>query len=104
LRDVDAMVALDAMTKANGLFYRQDRASGIIRIYTTDEYESDIGSFREEKTQVFTLLYPNPVDVAIAIQSLFGDGCSSPRRASRGRRVTSRLATTVQLPFAHSGP
>ncbi len=73
LRDVDAMVALDAMTKANGLFYRQDRASGIIRIYTTDEYESDIGSFREEKTQVFTLLYPNPVDVAIAIQSLFGD-------------------------------
>ena len=73
LRDVDAMVALDALTKANGLFYRQDRASGIIRIYTTDEYESDIGSFREEKTQVFTLLYPNPVDVAIAIQSLFGD-------------------------------
>lgn len=73
LKDVEALVALDSLTKANGLFYRQDRATGIIRVFTTEEYEQDIGSFREEKTQVFTLLYPNPIDVAIAIQSLFGD-------------------------------
>ncbi|MCE9608287.1 MAG: hypothetical protein K8U03_25660 [Planctomycetia bacterium] len=73
LRDVEAFTALTEMAGSAKLFYRQDRRTGIIRVYTTDEYESDIGSFREEKTQVFTLLYPNPVDVAIAIQSLFGD-------------------------------
>ena len=73
LKDVEALVALGELTRANGLFYRQDRATGVIRVFTTEEYEQDIGSFREEKTQVFTLLYPNPIDVAIAIQSLFGD-------------------------------
>lgn len=73
LRDVEAMSALREMCAAANLYYRQDRQTGIIRVNTTEEYESDIGSFREEKTQVFTMLYPNPVDVALAIQSLFGD-------------------------------
>ncbi|MBN8625214.1 MAG: type II secretion system protein GspD [Planctomycetes bacterium] len=72
LQNVEALVAIDSLTKANNLFYRQDRSSGIVRIYTTEEYDADVNSFREEKTEVFTLLYPNPVDVAIAIQSLFG--------------------------------
>lgn len=72
LRNVDALTALDALTKAHGLYYRQDRATGIIRINTSDEYQADLGSFREEKTEVFTLLYPNPVDVAFAIQGLYG--------------------------------
>lgn len=72
LRDVQPVVALAALTAANGLFYREDQATGIIRIYTTKEYEADLGSFREEETEVFTLLYPNPVDVAIAIRDVFG--------------------------------
>ncbi len=73
LRNVSSLVALDALTKANGLFYRQDPDSEIIRVYTLKEYESDLGSFREEETQVFTLLYPNPVDVAVAIRDIYGD-------------------------------
>jgi general secretion pathway protein D len=72
LQNVEALVAIDSLTKAHNLFYRQDRSSGIVRIYTTEEYDADVNSFRDEKTEVFTLLYPNPVDVAIAIQSLFG--------------------------------
>lgn len=72
LRNVDALTALDALTKAHGLYYRQDRTTGIIRINTAEEYQADLGSFREEKTEVFTLLYPNPVDVAFAIQGLYG--------------------------------
>lgn len=72
LSDVDALTAIDNLTKTNGLYYRQDRVNGIIRIYTTEEYQADLGSFREERTEVFTLLYPNPVDVALAIQGLFG--------------------------------
>lgn len=72
LRDVAPMAALDSITRANGLFYREDETSGIIRISTTEEYEKDLSSFREEQTKVFTLLYPNPVAVAFAIQNLFG--------------------------------
>ena len=73
LRNVDPLAALDSMCKAYNLWYRQDEQTGIIRIYTTDEYQRDLSTFREEQTEVFTLLYPNPVDVATAIRDVFGD-------------------------------
>ncbi|HEX3872470.1 MAG TPA: hypothetical protein VHV77_18625, partial [Pirellulales bacterium] len=72
LRNVRARDALDSVTKANGLFYREDPTSGIIRVYTTEEYKADITSFRDEQIEVFTLLYPNPLDVALAIRGAFG--------------------------------
>ncbi|TVP94294.1 MAG: hypothetical protein EA381_20475, partial [Planctomycetaceae bacterium] len=73
LRDVQPLVALDAVTRAHGLFWRKDAETEIIRIYTVEEYEADLASFREEETEVFTLLYPNPMDIAFAIRDLFGD-------------------------------
>ena len=57
----------------NDLWHKQNPATGVISIYTTKEYQRDLGSFREEQTEVFTLLYPNPVDVATAIRSIYGD-------------------------------
>lgn len=73
LRDVAPLDALEAIVKANGLFYRKDDKSGIVRISTAGEYEKDLTSFREEQTRVFTLLYPNPVAVAQVIAQVFGD-------------------------------
>lgn len=73
LRNVRPGVVVDAITKTNDMFYREDPSTGVIRIYTTEEYQKDLGSFREEETQVFTLLYPNPLDVAFAIRGAFGD-------------------------------
>ena len=73
LHNVTADAALDAMCTANDLWHKQDKESGIIRIYTAKEYQRDLTSFREEQTEVFTLLYPNPVDVANAIRSVYGD-------------------------------
>ena len=72
LHEVTAAAALEAIVNANGLFYRVD-PSGIVRVATSDEYERDLASFREEETQVFTLLYPNPVAVAQVISQVFGD-------------------------------
>lgn len=72
LKRVSAIDALDAITKSNGLFYRKDEHSGIIRIATSREYERDLSNFREEETKVFTLLYPNPVAVAQVIQQILG--------------------------------
>ncbi len=73
LRNVRPMDVLDSLTKTHDLYYRIDEASGIVRVYTTEEYERNLASFRDEQTQVFTLLYPNPVDVAVAIRDLFGE-------------------------------
>ncbi len=73
LRNVTPDDALDALCKSNGLWQRRDQQSNIVRIYTTKEFQSDLASFREEQTEVFTLLYPNPVDVAAAIRSVYGN-------------------------------
>ena len=73
LKNVTAINALEAIVKANGLFYRVEPNSGIVRIATLLEYEKDLSSFREEQTRVFTLLYPNPTAVAQVIQQVFGD-------------------------------
>jgi len=73
LRDVRPMDVLENLTKTHDLYYRIDEKSGVIRIHTTKEYEANLASFREEQTQVFTLLYPNPIDAAVAIRDLFGD-------------------------------
>ncbi len=73
LRNVKPMDVLENLTKTHDLYFRVDEKSGIIRIYTTEEYERNLASFRDEQTKVFTLLYPNPVDVAVAIRDLFGD-------------------------------
>ena len=73
LHDVRPMDVLENLTKTHDLYYRLDEKSGVIRIYTTEEYEQNLASFRDETTRVFTLLYPNPVDAAMAIRDLFGD-------------------------------
>ena len=73
LRNVTPEAALDALCKSHDLWHKQDPASGVIRISTAKEYQRDLSSFREEQTEVFTLLYPNPVDVATAIRSIYGD-------------------------------
>lgn len=73
LENVTPIDAIEAIVKANGLFYRVEEQSGIIRIATREEYERDLTSFRDEETRVFTLLYPNPSAVAQAIQHVYGD-------------------------------
>ena len=72
LRGVTARQALDALCQASDLWVSEDKDSGILRIRTTDEYRRDVRSFRSDRIETFTLLYPNAVDVALAIQSLFG--------------------------------
>lgn len=73
LRSVTPMAALETLTKTHGLFYRQDPRTGIISIYTRDEFNESLASFQEEEIRVFTLLYPNAMDAAQAIADIFGD-------------------------------
>lgn len=73
LRNVQALDALEALCGANDLWFRRDDQTGIYRINTVQEYQRDLLTFREQRTDVYTLLYPNAKDVAVAIADLFGD-------------------------------
>lgn len=73
LRDVPPLVALDTLARAHNLWYRRDPQSGIIRLHTVVEFQRDVSTLREDLTEIFTLLYPNAVDVAVAITDLFGE-------------------------------
>ena len=73
LRDVPAGVVIEEICKTHNLWYRQDEQTGILRIITLDEFDRNLVSFREEQSEVFTLLYPNVLDVGAVIQSLYGE-------------------------------
>ncbi len=73
LREIGAREALRMLCKVSGLWFREEPESRAIRILTTEEYQRDIVIFREDRTKVFTLLHPNAVAVATAIEDLYGD-------------------------------
>lgn len=73
LRGVPAQTVVEELCKTHGLWYRRDEQSGIVRVMTMAEFERDLVSFHEERDEVFTLLYPNVLEVAAAIQDLYGD-------------------------------
>lgn len=72
LKNVTPKDALTTLTRTHGLFFREDKQSGIITIYSNDELQENLQSFRDEQTRVFTMLYPNATDAALAIQNLYG--------------------------------
>ncbi len=72
LRNVTVHEAIDTISRSNGLWYRQDKISKAYRVMTTKEFQNDIIVFRDDVTQVFNLLHPNPIIVASAIEDLYG--------------------------------
>jgi len=73
LREISGAEALDSLTLTHGLYMSDVPGADIVRLHTGEEYARDANSFLEERTQVFTLKYPNARDVALSIRDLFGD-------------------------------
>jgi general secretion pathway protein D len=73
LSNLPVQSVLETMCTANGLWLREDEKTGIVRVYTVGEFRRDLASFRDEQTEIFTLLYPNSFDIANAISDLFGE-------------------------------
>jgi len=73
LRNISAEAAVEELCKSHNLWMKRDDKSGITRVMTIKEFERELVSFREDKTEVFTMLYPNAVEIAVAIRDLFGD-------------------------------
>lgn len=72
LRNVTVHEAIDTISRSNGLWYRQDKVSKAYRVMTAKEFQDDVVVFRDDVTQIFNLLHPNPVIVAQAIEDLYG--------------------------------
>ena len=73
LRNVTADVAVEEICRTAGLWFHRDRSRGVIRVTTMEEFGENLDSFREETTEMFTLLYPNVVEVASVIYGLYPD-------------------------------
>ncbi|MEM8955285.1 MAG: hypothetical protein AAGD22_14120 [Verrucomicrobiota bacterium] len=73
LRDVSGAEVLDTLVLTHQLYMSDLPEAEIVRLHTTEEFTRDAGSLRDERTQVFTLKYPNARDVAYSIRDLFGD-------------------------------
>jgi len=72
LRNISVRQAIETLSKVAGLWFREDKKSGVIRMMTTQEYQKDLVIFREDLTRVFTLLHPNAISAATAIEDLYG--------------------------------
>lgn len=101
LQDVPPRAAIDELCRANNLWYRQDEATGIVRIMTVSEFQRDLTSFRQEQTQVFAVLYPNAVSTATAIADLYGDrvqlALGEDEGADEGRDISERFSRFDQV-------
>lgn len=73
LRNVTAEAAVEEICRATGLWFRRESAGRIIRVMTMQEYSESLNTFREETTEMFTLLYPNVIEVASVIYGLHPD-------------------------------
>ncbi len=73
LRNVPADVAVEEICRATGLWFRRETLGRVLRVMTMDEYSEGLNTFREESTEMFTLLYPNVIEVASVIYGLHPD-------------------------------
>ncbi len=73
LRNVKASEAVEEICRATGLWFRRDLDTSMVRVTTMAEYSDNLNTFREETTEMFTLMYPNVTEVAGAIYGLWPD-------------------------------
>src|SRR6185369_13788695 len=73
LRNMPAKAVLDELSRSNNLGMERDAATGVYRFATLEEVRRDMGRTPQESTEIIQLLYPNAVDVAVAIRNLYGD-------------------------------
>ena len=73
LRNVTAEDAVEEICRALDILYRREPKSRIIRVMTRAEFAEGLNSFREEATEMFTLMYPNVVEMASVIYGLWPD-------------------------------
>ncbi len=73
LSDVEPLVAVRTLCEGHQLWWRRDRDTKVVRIATAEDYHVDTADLQEERTEAFTLNYPNVFDVGRSLRELYGD-------------------------------
>jgi general secretion pathway protein D len=95
LRNVRPMDVLDTLSKAYNLWYQEDPKSGIVRMFTVEEFRLGQVDSIEDQTEIFTLRYPNATDVAYAIADLYGKRVTLNQGANQ-QEITQELQSRFQ--------
>ena len=96
LRNVTPFEAVQTLCQINGLYFKKPTPEEPIGVVTTvKEFQEGLTVFREEKTQIYTLLYPNATELAAAIRNLYGDRV----RLSRGAQDVFNETDDIQRRF-----
>ncbi len=73
LKDIAPMDVLEAMAKTYNLWYQKDPRSGVVRVYTVDEFRLGKVDYKNEQTKIYTFKHErNALDFAYIIQDLYG--------------------------------
>ncbi|MEO0795718.1 MAG: hypothetical protein AAFX93_11170 [Verrucomicrobiota bacterium] len=73
LRNVTPEEALETLVATHQLYSSPINGSDILRLQTVEEFARGSTTFREERSRVFTLRFPNARDIALSIRDLFGE-------------------------------
>ena len=97
LKNVRPLDVLEAMAKTYNLWYRKDPRSGIVRVYTVEEFRLGKVDYARERTEVFTLKNQmNLIDAATAIQDLYGQRVVLNFGSENDFQILSDLALRFQ--------
>jgi len=73
LKNIAPMDVLEAMAKTYNLWYQKDPKSGVVRVYTVDEFRLGKVDYKNEQTKIYTFKHErNALDFAYIIQDLYG--------------------------------
>ncbi len=93
LRNIRPQDVLEAMAKTYNLWYRRDPNSGIVRVYTVDEFRLGQVEYSKEEIEVFTLKHEmNVLDAVSAITGLFGKRVVFDRASQQDFQILFDLA------------
>ncbi len=97
LKDVRPLDVLEAMSKTYNLWYRKDARSGIVRVYTVDEFRLGKVDYSRERTEIFTLKHQmNLIDAATTIADLYGKRVVLDLGLENDSRILQELALRFQ--------
>lgn len=80
LRNVTPEEALDTLVATHQLYSGTVNDSDILRLQTVEEFARGSATYQDERSQVFTLRFPNARDIALTIRDLFGERVRLSRR------------------------
>ncbi|MEM8868430.1 MAG: hypothetical protein AAGC73_09200 [Verrucomicrobiota bacterium] len=87
---------IEALTLTHQLYPSTIGESEIIRLQTVEEFARGSTSFQEERSQVFTLRFPNARDIALTIRDLFGERVRLSERIDESEEAGEFLTENLE--------